>query len=199
MIAKNVTVQEILEEVEKDRGFYDVSDGGVTISGGEPLMQWEFAVNLINELKRRYYHVAIETSGYAIWEHVEAVVSKCDLILYDIKHMNTEIHKKYTGVPNELILENAKKIAAMKLNIIIRIPLLGGINDDDKNISDVIKFASDASIRQIHLLPYHRFGEPKYKKLGRKYICTAVTPSKEKIEEVKSRLESNGFIVEIGG
>jgi len=199
IIGRKVSIQEVLDEVEKDRGFYDISGGGVTLSGGEPLMQWEFAANLVNELKKRYFRVAIETTGYAPWKHVEAVVSGCDEILYDVKHMDSEIHKKYTGVPNELILENAKKIADMKLNIIIRIPLLGGINDDDKNISDVIKFASDLNIEQIHLLPYHRLGEPKYKKLGRKYVCTAVIPSEEKIEEIKSKLESKGFIVKVGG
>lgn len=199
IVGREMYAQEIIQEIEKDREFYETSNGGVTISGGEPLVQWEFTAELIKELKQRYYHVAIETCGYAQWEQVEKVVSLCDLILYDIKHMDSELHKKYIGVPNELILQNAGKIAQKNLNIVFRIPLLGGINDDENNITKVAKFAQRIGVKEVHLLPYHRFGEGKYKKLNREYTCKATTPSQERIDHLKQILESSGITVKVGG
>lgn len=199
IIGKEMPIEEIIQEVEKDREFYETSGGGVTISGGEPLVQWEFAAKLIRELKLRYFHVAIETTGYAPWEHAEKVLSQCDMILYDIKHMNSEAHEKYMGIPNELILQNAEKIAEKKLNMVFRIPLMGGINTDEKNISEVARFAEKLGVKEIHILPYHRFGEGKYKKMKMEYTCEAYTPGDEEINRLKGILELSGLTVGIGG
>lgn len=199
LIGKQMSVSQIIREVEKDRKFYQTSSGGVTLSGGEPLMQWKFAVELIREFKKKYIHVVVETCGYAQWEHFEVIADLADLILYDIKHMDSEVHKKYTGVGNELILENAIKIARKKRNIILRIPLLEGVNVDEENIYAVANFADELDINEIHLLPYHRYGESKYKKLNREYRCLVSTPDDERIAELKEIIESKGISVKISG
>ncbi len=199
MLGKVMSVSELLEEVEKDRMFYESSGGGVTISGGEALVQWKFAVNLMRELHKRYLDVVLETTGFAPWERVKRVIKECDLVLYDLKHMDSEIHRKYTGVPNELILRNALKIAETEKNMIFRVPLLGGINTDEDNISAIARFSLKAGVKVVHLLPYHRFGESKYKKLKKEYSCGAFTPDDKMINDLKEILESFDIDVRIGG
>ncbi len=196
---KEMSIEEILIEVERDKAYYKNSGGGVTISGGEPLVQWEFVVALTKSLKQRYYHVAIETTGYGPWEHLEQMIMNCDLILYDLKHMNDAKHKKYTGVSNTLILENAENVAKSGKKTIFRVPLIGGINDDEENILKISDFANKLKIYEVHLLPYHKLGEPKYESLNRKYTCKSYTPSKDKVEELKKLLETKGLNVKIGG
>lgn len=199
LIGRKMSVKEVVEEVEKDRLFYESSGGGVTLSGGEVLVQREFAVRLMGELKKQYLHIAIETCGYAQWPHVEEVVDLCDLVLYDLKHMNSDIHKRFTGVPNELILENAVKIARKEKDLVFRVPLIGDINTDPENIESVARFTVEAGVKEVHLLPYHRFGESKYKKLGRSYTVRAFTPDKETINSLRGILESHGIVVKVGG
>jgi pyruvate formate lyase activating enzyme len=196
---REMTISEIVEEVEKDRVFYENSSGGITLSGGEPLMQPAFAAALAAELKRKYFDVAIETTGFARYEDLLAVVKNCDLVLYDIKHMDSAAHKKYTGVPNERILDNLKKLAARGKNIIVRMPVLGGINADEDNVRKTAAYAASLGIGQMDLLPYHRFGEAKYKKLNKQYECGATTPSEEEMQKLKAICESYGIKVTIGG
>ena len=199
MLGKTKSISEILEEVEKDRKFYESSGGGVTISGGEALVQWEFSANLMRECRKRYLHVALETTGFAPWERVEKVTDECDLVLYDLKHMDSEAHKKYTGVPNEIILQNALNLVEKKADMIFRVPLLGGINTDKDNLEAVARFAVKAGVREVHLLPYHRFGESKYAKLNRDYSCAAYTPDDDMVESLKKLIGSYGLEVKIGG
>jgi len=199
MIGKPMTVEQVLDEVEKDRLFYESSGGGVTLSGGEILAQWRFAVNLMEALRAKYLHIAIETTGYAPWERVEKVVDGCDLVLYDLKHMDPALHKKYTGVSNELILRNALAIAEKGKDLIFRLPLIGGINDDENNVLEAARFAKEAGVRELHLLPYHRLGESKYYKIGRDFTCEAYTPDEEYVAELKRKLEADGFTVKVGG
>ncbi len=196
---EEMTISEIIEEVEKDRVFYENSEGGVTLSGGEPLMQPAFAAALTAELKRKYFDVAIETTGFAQYEDLFEVVKNCDLVMYDIKHMDSAAHKKYTGVPNEKILDNLKRLAASGKNIIVRMPVLGGINADEDNIRKTAAYAAKLGIKQMDLLPYHRFGEAKYKKLNKQYECEATTPSEEEMQRLKAICESYGLTVTIGG
>ncbi len=194
-----MTVDEVLEEVEKDRLFYESSGGGVTLSGGEILIQRKFALELMKEFRRHFLHIAIETSGYGPWEWVEEIVDACDLVLYDLKHMDPDLHKKFTGVPNGLILENALKISQKKQEIVFRIPLIGGVNTDTENIEAVSQFALKAGVNEIHLLPYHRLGESKYGKLGRQYTSCGFTPDDSLINDIKLVIESHGIEVKIGG
>lgn len=203
LLGKSLSVSEAVEEVEKDRLFYETSGGGATLSGGEVLVQRQFAVRMLEELRKRFIHTAVETSGFAPWRHVEEIVDACDLVLYDLKHMNSNLHGKFTGVPNELILENAlriaSKIASMKKQMVFRLPLIGGVNTDRENIEAVAHFAHETGVYEVHLLPYHRLGESKYRKLGKEYSIQAFTPDESMISELRSILESYNLIVKVGG
>lgn len=192
-------IETIMKEVRKDKGFYENSGGGVTISGGEPLMHPEFVIELARAIKKEGFHLALETTGYAQWNIAERVFKEFDLILYDMKQMDDEKHQKYTKVSNKLILENAKKARKEKLPLIYRIPFIGGVNADKENTEQLVKFAKETNVNQIHLLPYHELGRNKYKFLRKKYMCEAHKPSKKEIEETKTYLENQGFIVKIGG
>ena len=190
---RQYTIKELLDEIEKDRMFYFVSGGGVTFSGGEPYVQWEFLKELSDALKKKGLHLAVETTGYAKWENIEYSSSNIDLFLYDIKSINDEIHKKYTGVSNKLIIENLKKLGELGKRIIVRVPLLGGINDDKENIRKTVELAKEVGAEAVHLLPYHELGSVKYGKIDREYMCDAETPSDEWIEELKSFVEEMGI------
>lgn len=200
LVGKTMTVKEVMEIVEKDRRFYG-QEGGLTFSGGEALVQWGFAAELAKTASKSYHFpVAIETTGYARWEHLAAVTEYCDEILYDIKHMDDDKHKEGTAVSNQLILENLRKLAQTKAEKIkIRIPLIDGYNADDANIADVCRLAKETGIREVHLLPYHKFGEPKYIKLGRVYEFDGRTPDEQTIERLGNYLNENGLTVAVGG
>ena len=138
--------------------FYFMSAGGVTFSGGEPYAQWEFLKECSAAVKKMGFHVAIETTGFAKWEHIEVSVDNIDLFLYDIKAMDDDVHKKYTGVSNLLIHDNLRRLGGLKKRIIVRVPLMGGINDDENNIRETAKLAIEVGAEAVHLLPYHEFG-----------------------------------------
>lgn len=194
-----MTVDEVREQVMQDSVFYRTSGGGVTFSGGEPLMQSEFAAELARSLKKDYVRLAIETTGYAPWERAEKVFLLMDEILYDIKHMNSEIHKQLTGVGNEIILANARKAAGLGKNFIVRVPVIGGKNSDRESIYRIGVFAEKIGAKEVHLLPYHRFGESKYKKIGREYTCEAYTPDDGEMQRLKASVEESGIQCRIGG
>jgi len=198
-MGREMSIEEVVREVEKDRLFYESSGGGVTLSGGEVLAQKRFSVQLLKEFRHRMLHTAIETSGFAPWEQVREVAEACDLVLYDLKHMDPDMHTRYTGVSNELILENAKKLAQIKEELIFRVPLIGGVNTDSENIRALADFVKRTGVEEVHLLPYHRLGESKYTKLGREYSCEAFTPEKETVDEIKRTFESYDLKVMIGG
>lgn len=198
-VGKHMTVSEMKKQITKDSSFYRTSGGGVTLSGGEPLSQSEFCEKLARELKKDYFKLAIETTGYAQWYQAEKVFNYIDEILYDIKHMNSDIHKLLTGVDNNLILENASKVAKLGKKFVIRIPVIGGINNDIDNITKTAHYAIKIGADEVHLLPYHRFGEGKYKKLGRQYICNAYTPEDDEMRALKTLVENIGINCQIGG
>ncbi|HBU12081.1 MAG TPA: glycyl-radical enzyme activating protein [Clostridiales bacterium] len=187
------SVEDILAEIEKDRMFYFMSDGGVTFSGGEPYVQWEFIKELGEALKKKGLHLAVETTGFAKWEHIEYSVDLIDLFLYDVKAMNDEIHKKYTGVSNERILKNIRMLGRLKKRIIVRVPLMGGINDDEENIRQTAALAVVVGADAVHLLPYHELGAVKYQKVGMNYACDATTPAEEDAERLKKLVEAMGI------
>jgi len=201
MAGREMTQAEVLKEVEKDRLFFEESGGGVTFSGGESLAQPEFLEALLDELRSRNIHTAIDTSGLAAPGLMEKMAFKSDLILYDLKMMNEERHKKYTGVSNRLILDNLKRLAGLKRKIWIRIPLIAGVNDDDENILETAVFLKSlGGITNIGLLPYHKGGCEKIKRLGKEdpFQCFE-SPSAERMENIRKYLADSGFIVKIGG
>lgn len=199
MAGREMTVDEVVAEVEKDRQFYDSSSGGVTLSGGEVLLQWQFAAKLLRAFQLRSVHTAIETSGYGKWEHLQSILDYADLLLFDIKHMNAEKHKDLTGVVNTVILENARRAAVTKCDMIIRVPLIPGKNDDLDDIELLAKFANEIGVMKLHLLSYHRLGESKYDKLGIEYTLSGETLPEIQIEMVKDFLAKSGLEVVVSG
>lgn len=197
-IGHYMTVDEVMKKVESDRIFYKNSNGGMTVSGGEPLVQPEFVRELLKKCQEKGIHTALDTTGNAPWQDIESLLEYVDLVLQDVKHMDIVMHKKGTGVGNELILENARKIAKSK-RIWIRMPLIPGFNDSEVNIRKVSEFASDIGAEKVSVLPYHELGSSKYPDLGRVYLMQGTKPpDKKHVEEVRKIIESYGEKVEIG-
>jgi pyruvate formate lyase activating enzyme len=200
IIGKKLTVEEIIKEAEKDLIFYEESGGGVTFSAGEPLGQPEFLESLLICCQKKKIHTAVDTSGYISWEILSKISSKVDLFLYDLKIMNSERHKKYTGVSNKVILENLKKLTSVHNNIFVRFPVIPGINDDYQNIKEIGEFLSSLKIAQVNLLPYHYIGVDKYGRLGRTYkLSTTQPPSEEKLSEISAILRKFNLNVKLRG
>jgi len=195
-------ISEVIEEVERDYTFYRNSGGGVTLSGGEPAAQPQFASKLLSELQILGIHTAIETNGYAAWSLFEPIVQKSDLVLFDLKHMNAELHKKYTGLSNQTVLRNLKKVSQLGKTIILRIPVIPGINDSITNMVDVANLIKGmrGGIQQVDLLPYHRLGVLKYQRLGKDYRFNGVeSPTPERMEEIAGLFQAYDLRVTIGG
>jgi pyruvate formate lyase activating enzyme len=163
------SVSEILEEIEKERIFFDHSGGGVTFSGGEPLLQSKFLIQLLDECGRRGIHRAVDTAGFVNTDIILEVARRTDLFLFDLKIMDSDKHQKWVGAPNEKILENLSILAETGAKIIIRVPLIGGLNDDEENIRATARFVAKLSgeKKEVNLLPYHKIAQTKYHKLGR--------------------------------
>jgi pyruvate formate lyase activating enzyme len=169
------TVRELFAEIQKDAPFYRRNDGGVTLSGGEVLMQSEFASELLRSCKQDYINTAIETSGHSTWEDLESVARYCDLVFIDLKIMDAKKHKEYTGVGNELILRNIEKLCAYSQamgapRVIIRRLIIEGLTDNDDETIRAAKFINGLPGHpEINLLPFHNLGEAKYSMIGRQY------------------------------
>ncbi len=200
-VGRDVTVEEIMTEVEKDRTYYRRSGGGMTLSGGECLWQPEFSYALLKSAKENGINTAIETTGYASPETVLKIIENVDTVLMDIKHINGEKHKEFTGRDNSLILENAALIAKNAERLIVRTPVIPTFNDTEKDISDIADFAlSLGTVKEMHLLPYHRIGSDKYAGLGRAYTMSHIeVPTAEKMKTLLKAAESRGIKAQIGG
>ena len=197
-----MSVAEIMNEIEKERVFFDQSGGGVTFSGGEPLQQSRLLIELLDECGNRGIQTAIDTAGLANTEIILDVAKRADLFLYDLKMMDSERHRKWVGVPNEKILENLKAVAATGVKIIIRIPLIGGVNDDAENMDATAQFVSELSgeKKEVNLLPYHKIAQTKYQKLGRPEDFQLMEePTKEAQQQAIAIFEKYGIEVSIGG
>lgn len=183
-IGSIMSVDEVLGEILKDYGIYKRSGGGVTISGGEPILQVDFLVNLLKNCKKKGLHTAIETSGYGTREHYESALNYLDLVFFDIKHMNSQKHQSLTGVSNDLILENARFVSEyclMKnIDMVVRIPVIPGYNDENDNIEAIGKFISQElkKVTKVELLPFHQLGRGKYKSIGKSYLLDNHKPPK---------------------
>ena len=202
-IGRDITVREVMETVEKDRQYYRRSGGGLTLSGGECLCQPEFARDLLRAAKESGINTAIESMAGVSYETIQSILPYLDTYLMDIKHMNSAKHKEFTGKGNELMLENAKKIAASGLtNLVIRVPVIPGFNDRVDEIEAIARFADTLTgVKKIHLLPYHRLGKDKYEGLGREYLMgDAVPPTNEYMETLKQAvLRVSKLDCQIGG
>jgi pyruvate formate lyase activating enzyme len=197
IIGREMTIQDIMEEVEKDRIFYQSSGGGVTFSGGEPLMQPEFLENLLDECQKSGIPAAVDTCGYTSPDTLQRISDKAPLFLYDVKIIDGEKHQAYTGMSNKIILENIKNLAQKGSDVKVRIPLISGINDDDRNIRETSEFLlSLKTIKEVNLLPFHQGGLDKYRRLRREGPQPAFKPSTgERIEEIREVLKEEGFSV----
>lgn len=200
-VGRDVTVAEVIDEVEKDRVYYKRSGGGMTLSGGESLMQPEFATALLKAAKERSINTAMESTGFADFSVIERYLEDLDLYLMDIKHIDSEKHKAFTGQPNERILENAKKIAESGTHLIVRTPVIPTFNATKEDISAIAEFASGLKgVTEMHLLPYHRIGMDKYAGLKRDYTLKDLEPpSKELMNELLAVVNSYGLKGQIGG
>ena len=196
-----MTVSDIMPEILSDLPFYRRSGGGVTLSGGEVLCQADFARELLKACKEEGLHTAIESAASAPFSEIEKILPYVDLYLMDIKHLDSQKHKEYTGVGNERILENARKIASSGVELIVRTPVIPGFNDTAEEIRAISRFAASLTgVAEHHLLPYHRLGSDKYQGLGRNYALKEVEPpSKEKMEYLLSVAETSGLKCKIGG
>ena len=195
LVGRRMTVAETLAEILQDRIFYDESGGGVTLSGGEPLLQLSFVTELLAACRAEGLHTALDTCGFARREDLLTVAPLTGLFLYDVKLLDDQRHRQYTGVSNVVILENLQALSAVHDNIWIRVPIIPGVNDDAANLDATANFvAALRGVRQVTLLPYHRHGVHKAERLGRSSRLGAVTtPSTEHLETMADRFRAVGI------
>ncbi len=193
-------VSEVLAVIERDRMFYDMTGGGVTLSGGEPLLQTGFVRELTRECRERGIHTAIETTLFSDIEVIKRAIEFIDLVFVDIKHMDSQVHEQFTGVRNERILENIRMVDSMGKEFIIRVPFVPGFNDDDATQRSIYEWASNLeNLKWIEILPYHRLGMTKYLGLGRFYPMGDLNPvSKQSLSYLKAMGAEFGVEIRIG-
>ena len=167
IFGKKLTVEEVIEEIEKDKPFYAETDGGITLSGGEPTMQLEFAQKILEESKKRGISTAIETSGYFKWTDFRTLLPFLDWVLFDLKIIDEKAHRKFCGQSNKIILQNARNLAEVFSNIIFRMPIIPGINNNERNVQLTCQLVKKQGKKEIYLIPYHKMGYMKYQMLGR--------------------------------
>jgi pyruvate formate lyase activating enzyme len=201
IVGREVTVAQVMADIERDVVFYDESGGGVTFSGGEPLMQPGFLLALLQACREREIHTAVDTTGFAAPGILDRIGDNADMFLFDLKLMDDERHQVHTGVSNALILSNLRRLSSKGHNVIVRTPILPGINDDDENIVRTGEFVSSlAGPPQIDILPYHNTGVDKYHKLGKTYrLPDLKSLSNSRMTEIANTLRGFGLQVTIGG
>jgi pyruvate formate lyase activating enzyme len=199
MAGKKLSSKEVIEEVKRDKPFYKNSGGGVTFSGGEPIMQADPLSEILIGCREEGIHTCVETSGFAPFSSFEKIMEYTDLFLYDLKLMDSEKHKMFTGVGNEVILRNAVLLIKNGISVEFRMPLIPGYNDGEENIRKVCDFLLRNGKRKIEILPYHRYGISKYEQLGRKYeLPDLLPPSEALLEKIEGIFSRNGIKVEMG-
>lgn len=201
IVGEHKTVDESFKVAAQDKDFYKTSGGGITVSGGEALLQWEFVRDLFRKCKDAGFHTALDTSAYCPWGNMEQVLQYTDLVLFDVKHMDPGKHEEKVGISNDLILENLEK-ASNTTKIWLRIPLVPGFNDSEQNMHETAELASKTGAEKISLLPYHDWGKDKYSGLGKQYHHKGadgpLEPDGAVVTKCKAILESYGLEVNIG-
>ena len=199
LMGKMMTVSDVMEEIQKDTPYYRSSGGGVTFSGGEPLLYPEFVRAVAQQCHEAGIHTAIDTAGHVSWETFEMLLPYLDLVFFDIKHIDADLHKTYTGVSNERILDNLKKLSAVFAPLIIRIPVIPGCNDSVDVQQRIYEFVKQLpGIERVELLPYHSLGTTKYKGLGRDYTLHADSFKKDDLQHLAKLAHTIGIPLRIG-
>jgi len=198
LVGRYYSINEVIKEILKDEIVYYRSNGGITLSGGEPLYQWKFSLNVFKACKDLGINTALETCGYGPWENFKKILEHVDWLFYDIKHIDSDIHKYLTSVDNKIILKNAKRASDLNINMILRFPIISGIHDNEQYVLKIMKLSKELGIKEIHLLPYHKWGVSKYKNLGRQYKFVDLEKVKNStLEKLNLILELDGFKVSI--
>lgn len=197
MVGTYLEVDEVLHELQKDAQYYRQSQGGITLSGGEPLLQPQFTQALLKACKDQYYHTALETCGYATWSRFQSILPSVDLVFYDLKHINREKHIQFTGVSNDLIIHNLRKLDQMGPSYVVRVPVIPTVNDDPDDVEAMATLCSSLKHLQfIELLPYHRLGASKYQHLARSYALSDLLPPQDDvITQFSEAFQSQGLTV----
>jgi pyruvate formate lyase activating enzyme len=202
---KTMSVEDVMREIRMDMGYYRRSGGGVTVSGGEPLLQADFVAELFQACKKEGIHTCCESALSLPWEEVEKVLPWTDLLITDIKHMDSEIHRGFSGVGNERILENQKRIIKENRELVIRIPVIPGVNDDYDNIEQTADFILqdlEGKVRTLQLLSFMRLGEEKYQSLGRPYAMKDVEVDRQafqtQVEKIAAYFNGRGIHCAVG-
>jgi pyruvate formate lyase activating enzyme len=200
LIGREMTVTEVMSEVERDMPFYEESGGGITLSGGEPLLQQEFARELLEACRARRIHTALDTCGHAPWETIDRIRPVVDLFLYDLKLIDEVRHRRFTGASNELLLKNLQLLSQHEHNIILIVPVIPGVNDDSEEIHRLGAFAASLQgQRGVILRPFHRLGLDKHELLGRLYSHPDIeAPPAERLSEIARILVEYGLRVSVG-
>jgi pyruvate formate lyase activating enzyme len=195
-----MTVKEVVGTAIQDRIFYE-PEGGVTFSGGEPLLQPEFLIQALTACRADGLHTAVDTCGFARTEQLLAVADVTDLFLFDLKFIDEEKHRRHTGVSNGLILENLRRLSLAHNRIWIRVPIIPGLNDDDGELEAIARFTAGLpNVRQVNLLPYHRTGAAKAARLGRPTLPNEVAPpAKERMDRALELFQTMGLAAKAGG
>ncbi len=199
LLGEQITVPELLRAICRDLVFYEESGGGVTFSGGEPLMQAEFLQAALDACAQEGIHRVVDTCGYAPADVLVRISQNVDLFLYDLKVMDVAKHRAFAGVSNELILENLATLARSHIPVRVRLPLVPGVNDDQRNLVDSLSFLGRLGLYEVDLLAYHHLGSEKYVRLQREYRMDKLTPpGAERMEEIADEFRRQGFSVRIG-
>jgi pyruvate formate lyase activating enzyme len=201
LVGRRVSVAEVLKVIRSDRVFYEQSGGGVTVGGGEPALQSGFVAELLAGCRRDGLHTALETCGYSPWKDLESVLRHVNQLLFDIKHLDPVRHRELTGVDNSRILDNARRAASRAGEMVVRLPLIPGYNNDEVNLRALGRFVKEelSGVSRIDLLPYHSTGESKSVRLFRDYSLAGLTPlANDDVLNAQSILQSYGLEVHIG-
>ncbi len=199
---ERLDLEKVMDTVLRDLHFYEESGGGITFSGGEPLMQYDALLSLLKMCKERGMHTAVDTSGFGKQDHFEKIAEYTDLFLYDLKNIDTDLHREFTGVDNKLILSNADFLLDRGARVIFRIPVIPGVNTPEDEMQRLFSFVEERKekLEEVHLLPYHRIAESKYARLKmKKQLGQVEEPDASFMEELRKRFETTGLKVSIGG
>lgn len=200
LAGRQVTADDVVTEILKDAPFYANSGGGVTLGGGEPLAQTEFARAILARCRTEEIHTAIETCGHVAWSAFEAVTTETDLFLFDLKHLDAVKHRAQTGGSEALVLENLERLAGLGAAVVVRVPVVPGFNDNPEDVRAISARVARCGIRELHLLPYHRLGAGKYGLLGREYgFAGGENVSDTRLEVLRMAATENGVTVRLGG